>query len=63
LLQFSLDFEAGTIIVNKGKLRPKVRTLGYVFVLHLEGKLGKKERVFLDKGGASDERSSIQEDF
>jgi hypothetical protein len=35
----------------------------YVFVVHLGGKLRKKGRIFLGKGGTNDDCSSIQEDF
>jgi hypothetical protein len=63
LLKFLLSFEAGIIMVNNSRLRPKVWMVDYGFVVNLEGKLGNKECRFLDKGGASDECSSIQEDF
>ena len=47
------------IEMNKSKLRPKPWLVDSGFVVHLEGKLGKKERVFLDKGETSNDRSSI----
>jgi len=51
------------MMINKNRLRPKARTVDYVFVVHLEGKLGRKRIGVLNKGGASDDCKSIQESF
>ena len=59
LLQFPPDFEAGTIIANRSKLKPEARMVDYIFVVHLKRKLGRTVYRLLDKGGASDDCSSI----
>ena len=55
-----LSLEAGLIIVNRSRFRPRAWMVDFGFVVHLASK-GRIQ--FLNKGGASDDCSSIQESF